>query len=350
MLSVQMREKQSLQISFPDIDIATWDAMTEYLLDPSKAYGMTADQAMQTAKPYDEYDFVGCRQLCDQALTAYMENLTNQEIGASLDVDLMVQAVATAFQYNLNTAWEAGRKYLMAKLTSHVAPFCLLMFYESHIRTLVLVLLELQPRITHQAFDTLANNHTPRCPAPVDPGAPPNRNAVPQHHGGYLHDTSPNAGPSDLWYQRYEELLAFKEEHGNCRVTVAHLLLGRWVGKQRALYKKYKLSQAKVKLEVIGFEWALQIHKKKTDVSTKVFDATFEERLKELVEFHKEHGNCLVPQRCGRLGRWIGTLRTAKRDGKLSDARVEKLNRVGMVWQIRKPKQKEGKKQETFEE
>ena len=54
----------------------------------------------------------------------------------------------------------------------------------------------------------------------------------------------------------------------------------------------------------------------------------------ELVAYKKQYGNCNVPKRYKKnnLGYWVGHMRTKFKDGKLSNARLAKLNRLGFVW------------------
>jgi hypothetical protein len=63
------------------------------------------------------------------------------------------------------------------------------------------------------------------------------------------------------WDTRYQDLLVYKVEHGNCLVPVSsktHKSLGGWVSKQRRAYKQGYLAQEKIaKLEEIGFEWSI---------------------------------------------------------------------------------------------
>lgn len=41
------------------------------------------------------------------------------------------------------------------------------------------------------------------------------------------------------WDRQYQSLIAFKKEFGHCRVKTKYKTLGRWVSRQRYLYKKY---------------------------------------------------------------------------------------------------------------
>jgi len=74
------------------------------------------------------------------------------------------------------------------------------------------------------------------------------------------------------WQEKYNNLLAFKEEHGHCNVPTRSYKdqkLGNWVGWQRSAYKKYKdgkdinpLSPERIKLlEDIGFSFNLHEEK-----------------------------------------------------------------------------------------
>jgi hypothetical protein len=100
---------------------------------------------------------------------------------------------------------------------------------------------------------------------------------------------------SQLWDQRYEELMDFKQEHGHCNVPRTWLRnpqLGTWLNTQR---KQYRLSiqgessqmnpDRRAKLEQLGFKWSL-CEKQDWDV-----------RFQELSEYKVKHGDCLVPQR-----------------------------------------------------
>lgn len=75
---------------------------------------------------------------------------------------------------------------------------------------------------------------------------------------------------SQKWYDNYEELRSYREEHGNCRVKAgkkkdsSYSKLGKWVDHQRQLYrlraqgKPTSLSDERIAaLDEIGFEWVV---------------------------------------------------------------------------------------------
>jgi hypothetical protein len=136
------------------------------------------------------------------------------------------------------------------------------------------------------------------------------------------------------WTDRYNELVRWKEEHGNCNVPQSDPNLGKWVKMQRDYYnnttagkkqRKGSLTQDKIdKLEAIGFEWRL------------LKMVGWDKRFEELCEWKRAHGHCNVPtQTTGSLGRWVSKQRiqmTYRRNGEysqLTDDRIDKLNSIG---------------------
>lgn len=69
-------------------------------------------------------------------------------------------------------------------------------------------------------------------------------------------------------------------------------------------------------------------------------------RYQELKEYKARNGDCNVPMRKDqpRLGEWVGQQRKAyklKKEGKqsaMTDERMEKLNKIGFTWLLRKRK------------
>jgi hypothetical protein len=65
---------------------------------------------------------------------------------------------------------------------------------------------------------------------------------------------------TELWNLHYQELLAFKQQHGHCKVPTNYAdspQLGKWVSNQRRKRKQNKLSPEQEELlEEIGFLWS----------------------------------------------------------------------------------------------
>lgn len=55
----------------------------------------------------------------------------------------------------------------------------------------------------------------------------------------------------------------------------------------------------------------------------------------KLKEYKTEFGHCNVPKRDGPLGSWVANQRTKFRENELDQDKVELLNSIGFVWQVR---------------
>ena len=132
------------------------------------------------------------------------------------------------------------------------------------------------------------------------------------------------------WEEMYQRLVVFHKRHGHCLVPDNYkddIKLGTWVGKQRGMYKKGRLSQDRIgKLDAIRFVWDPN-------------DDAWEEMYQRLVVFHKRHGHCLVPNNYKddiKLGTWVGKQRWWYKKGGLSQSRIDKLNALGFCWEVKK--------------
>lgn len=157
-------------------------------------------------------------------------------------------------------------------------------------------------------------------------------------------DWSPDQKQHDLWKQRYNELIEFKEHNGHCNVPHAHKenkQLAVWVSNQRVSYnkvregKKCSMSADRIEaLEKIGFEWSPDL---------KLHDL-WQQRYKELIEFKELNGHCNVPQRSQenkQLAAWVNAQRTQykkKSEGKKSSItleRIELLEKIDFQWSMK---------------
>ena len=105
--------------------------------------------------------------------------------------------------------------------------------------------------------------------------------------------------------------------------------LGRWISRQRVSYKNNKLSKKQIeKLESIGMKWNM-------DASYKSWDESYELAL----EYFIKYGNLNIKSdyitECGyNLGAWIYLQRKNYIKEKLSEEQIEKLNIIGMIWNV----------------
>ena len=145
------------------------------------------------------------------------------------------------------------------------------------------------------------------------------------------------------WLLRFEELLAYKAIHGNCRVPLGwpqNKQLASWVGVQRGRFKSGLLAQDRIKkLESIGFEWFLKIgaaRERKLDGGID-FETLWRNRLDELAAYKNEFGGCRVPSGWSRnpqLANWVGVQRRRYKQGRLTAGRIASLNALGFEWVV----------------
>jgi Helicase associated domain len=145
----------------------------------------------------------------------------------------------------------------------------------------------------------------------------------------------------ETWSRRYQELIAYRRHHGNCRVPSdypANQCLAVWVGEQRYHYKKFReqrpnsMTPQRIELlNEIGFEW-------------NVFDAQWNEKYERLREHVRMNGPGRVvsaTRHDREIQNWIKQqvkLYRAKLRGEtssLTDEREEKLMALGFPWRSR---------------
>ncbi len=131
---------------------------------------------------------------------------------------------------------------------------------------------------------------------------------------------------SASWEEMFAALQDFKSKHGHCNVPKAwsdNPDLGTWVSIQRDAKKRDRLNMVRiVRLEEIGFVW-------------NTLSAAWEEMFASLLDYKTTHGHCNVPQTWPDnpdLGPWVSDQRKAKKRGRLSTDRVERLAAIGFVW------------------
>ena len=127
------------------------------------------------------------------------------------------------------------------------------------------------------------------------------------------------------WETRFNELIKYKAEHGDCNVPRSRgQLLATWVHKQRANYRKRKLSQNRIdRLNSIDFSWKL-----KEAVST----VPWETRFDQLVQYQTKHGDCNVTRKQVKLGNWVHHQRKTYMADLLPQDRINRLNGIGFEW------------------
>lgn len=124
-----------------------------------------------------------------------------------------------------------------------------------------------------------------------------------------------------------KRLEAYVAEHGHCMVpsdcVTDGVDLGAVVGRIR--HRRELLAPEQVAaLDRIGFVWS-------------VFDKQFDEWCGRLSAYKAAHGDFCVPQPYvtedgHRLGNWVSIVRTRRKQGRLGESKIAKLDRLGFEW------------------
>ena len=127
------------------------------------------------------------------------------------------------------------------------------------------------------------------------------------------------------WWTMFKLLTAYAEQNGDTNVPQRESTLGQWVRTQRRAYGRKQLDKTKIKsLDEIGFTWD-----EKSDRWQTMFN--------ELISYKDQHGHCNVPsvdKDRSALFLWLCTQRTAMKDGKIEQDRIDKLNAIGFIWDL----------------
>jgi hypothetical protein len=143
-----------------------------------------------------------------------------------------------------------------------------------------------------------------------------------------------------LWEKRFQDLRAFKAEHGHLVVPVSRprSSLKSWVAYQRLLRRRGTLSpQRQDALEALGFCWeplAKGAAKGERGLGV-IAKARWEKRFQELRAFEAAHGHLVVPTRgpwC-TLSRWVAYQSLKRERGTLSRERQDALEELGFRWE-----------------
>ncbi len=153
----------------------------------------------------------------------------------------------------------------------------------------------------------------------------------------------------DTWNKMYELAKKYYEHYGNLKIPRSFKTLngydvdekgcnlGLWIGTQKANYKKGSLLEDKIKkLEKIGM------------IFENVNDDTWNMMYELAKKYYEHYGNLKIPrsfktvngyevdEKGYNLGAWINTQRFSYKKGTLFEDRIEKLEEIDMMWNIRK--------------
>jgi hypothetical protein len=130
------------------------------------------------------------------------------------------------------------------------------------------------------------------------------------------------------WEDRFADLMAYWAKYGDCNVPQRwpeNPRLSAWVRYQRRARKQNILTEDHIsRLDKIGFVWTME-------------NAAWESKYAALMEYKKVHGHCRVPIQSREhrsLGTWGSRIRRYKRQGKLSEERIRRLDELGFLWEV----------------
>jgi len=139
------------------------------------------------------------------------------------------------------------------------------------------------------------------------------------------------------WDDRFRTLMEFREVHGHTCVPMQRHDpgLGAWVKEQRSLNNAGKLQEErKQKLISIGFIFDGAEAKRIREQAEGKPASSWEDKYALLEKFKEQHGHTCVPlqRHDPGLGCWVREQRSLYNSGKLQEARREKLQALGFIF------------------
>jgi len=152
-----------------------------------------------------------------------------------------------------------------------------------------------------------------------------NKNLLPKERIKRLNDINfPWDTKENNWDLMFNELSDYYLKNGHCNIKDSNKNLAIWITIQKNKYNESTLSQEKIKkLNSINFIW-------------NIYDNIWEEMYLILKDYVKEYGNCLVKAnyiyKNKKLGSWVNNQRAFYKNNKLSEEKIDKLNKIGFDW------------------
>jgi predicted helicase len=132
----------------------------------------------------------------------------------------------------------------------------------------------------------------------------------------------------EQWFERYGQLVAYKQRHGNCDMPARwreNPRLATWVVDQRVRKRENTLDSEKIELlNRLGFNWNPR-------------STNWRSMYLELIKYHKRFGDCRVPQKWKEnkaLAQWVSTQRYDFAKGELHADRIAMLNQLAFEWKV----------------
>ena len=137
-----------------------------------------------------------------------------------------------------------------------------------------------------------------------------------------------------LFERNYAAAAEYHRAHGDLNVPTFYIdengiRLGRWIANLRSDHRgnTLRLTEEQVhRLDALGMLWNGK------------YESDWESACEEAARYRKEHGNLNVPVKYKTssgmmLGRWVVRQREFRKQGRLPEERIRRLDRLGMVWE-----------------
>ncbi len=135
----------------------------------------------------------------------------------------------------------------------------------------------------------------------------------------------------EIWMGHYNDLKNFQKKTGRPHPgpNDPEVKLYHWCKNQRRFKKTGKLpAHREDLLDKIDFKWVNS-------------NSTFDDRIRQLLEFEKEHGTLHVSQVAfpkdspnHKLSRWVNEMRRLYNENRLPIDRINALNKIGFIWNM----------------
>eukprot|EP00979_Chaetoceros_neogracilis_P002807 scaffold462_cov143-Chaetoceros_neogracile.AAC.2 len=126
------------------------------------------------------------------------------------------------------------------------------------------------------------------------------------------------------WNIHFMELEKYKGKNGHCNCPQKNGSLGKWINRQRTLFRSKKLMADRYeKLVGIGLIFK--------DAKFPSNNVKWNSLFMKLVKFKAKNGHCNLSTKNGSFGKWISHQRTLFRSKKLKEDRYEKLVGIGFA-------------------
>lgn len=131
------------------------------------------------------------------------------------------------------------------------------------------------------------------------------------------------------WNDRYAELVSFRNQNGHINVDKSNTALNNFIQNQRKEYRRWQrgetssMDERKIELlNNLSFVW---------DKNQQIWES----RYAELLQFKADFGHVNVPIKYKTLGQWVTKHRKAKRAGTLQQSRIDRLEEIGFIWDVK---------------